>query len=120
MILIATANVLVMPPPDASSDMFASVRANLPASQQNDFDSFMGECMDLNGIFENSEADLVAMNDKFGEFYLGVIDSPMLQQARSSGWMVWAQYVSMGTQHDYCPVLEKVGAPVLSIHSSDD
>lgn len=120
MILIAPANMLVMPQPDAGSDLFASVRAKLPVSQQDEFDSFMDEYMDFNGIFEKSEADLVAMNDKFGEYYLGVVDSPMTQQARSGGWMVWAQYASMGRQHDYRPALEKVGAPVLVIHGSDD
>ena len=120
LILVSPANTLVMPQPDADSDLFASVRASLPAEQQDEFDAFMKEYMDFNGLFTKSEDDLVAMNDRFGEFYMGSVETSLPQQARSGGWMVWAQYVSMGQRHDYRPALGDVTAPVLVIHGADD
>ena len=100
--------------------MFASVRANLPADQQAEFDAFMEEYMDFNGLFDKSEDDLVAMNLKFGEYYVGSVDASLPQQGRPGGWMVWAQYISMGQRHDYRPPLAGVDAPVLVIHGTDD
>lgn len=42
------------------------------------------------------------------------------QQGKPGGWMVWAQYISMGQRHDYRSALQKVGAPVLVIHGAND
>jgi proline iminopeptidase len=120
LILVAPANVLVMPQPEADSDLFASVRAKLPAEKQAEFDDFMADYMDFKGLFEKSEDDLVAMNLKFGEYYIGTVDTSLPQQGRPGGWMVWAQYISMGQRHDYRPVLAGVEAPVLVIHGADD
>ncbi len=120
LILVAPANVLVMPQPEADSDLFASVRANLTASQQVEFDAFMDDYMDFNSLFDKSDADLVGMNIKFGEYYLNVVDSPLPVQGRPGGWMVWAQYLSMGQRHDYRPALAEVGAPVLVLHGAED
>jgi proline iminopeptidase len=122
LILISPANMLVMPQPDADSDLFTIVRENLPADQQAGFDEFMSEYMDFNALFQKSEEDLVAMNEQFGEYYIQVVDVPaqMPQQGKSGGWMVWAQYVSMGQQHDYRAALKDVTAPVLVIHGAND
>jgi len=122
LILVAPANTLVMPQPDADSDLFASVRAKLPADQQLEFDQFMKEYMNFNTLFQKSEADLVAMNEQFGKYYLQVVDIPahMPPQGRSGGWMVWAGYISMGQRHDYRTALHDVTAPVLVIHGADD
>jgi proline iminopeptidase len=127
LILVSPANTLVMPQPEADSDLFASVRAQLPADQQVEFDAFMDEYMDFNSLFEKSEADLVAMNEKFGEYYIGIMDADLEavetdlpEQGRPGGWMVWAQYVSMGQRHDYRPALAGVDVPVLVIHGTDD
>ena len=120
LILIAPANTLVMPQPEADSDLFASVRANLPAAQQAEFDAFMEEYMDFNSLYEKSEDELVALNREFGEFYSGAVKTPLSEQGHPGGWMVWAQYISMGQRHDYRPVLADVTAPVLVIHGADD
>ncbi len=121
LILISPANMLVMPQPEADSDLFTSVRASLPADQQAEFDAFMEAYFDFNGLFKLSETDLVNMNIQFGEYYVQVIDAPdMPQQSRPGGWMVWAQYVSMGQRHDYRAALGQVTAPVLVIHGADD
>ncbi|KAA0266707.1 MAG: alpha/beta fold hydrolase [Chloroflexi bacterium] len=122
LILISPANMLVMPQPDEESDLFTSVREKLPADQQAEFDEFMAEYMDFNTLFQKSEEDLVAMNEQFGEYYIQVVDVPVQTppQGRSGGWMVWAQYVSMGQRHDYRDALKAVTAPVLVIHGAND
>ncbi len=121
LVLVAPANVLVMPQPEAESDLFASVRANLPADQQAEFDAFMAVYFDFNKLFEKSEADLVDMNIQLGEYYINVVDAgPMPVQGRPGGWMVWAQYLSMGQRHDYRSPLAVVEAPVLVLHGSGD
>lgn len=127
MILVSPANMLVMPQPEADSDLFASVRAELSADEQVEYDAFMEEYFDFAGLYEKSEDDLVAMNEKFGEYYISImnpnleaVDTEFPEQGRVGGWMVWAQYVSMGQRHDYRPALAEVDAPVLVIHGADD
>ncbi len=124
LILISPANTLVMPQPDADSDLFAAVRAKLPADKQTEFDAFMKEYLDFNTIFQKSEADLVAMNEQFGKYYLQVADveatAPLPSQGKPGGWMVWAGYASMGQRYDYRTALRNVTAPVLIIHGADD
>ncbi len=122
LILISPANTLVMPQPDADSDLFATVRAGLPIEQRAEYDKFMKEYMDFNSLFQKSEADLIAMDEEFGKYYIQVVDIPnnMPQQGKPGGWMVWAQYISMGQRHDYRAALQKVSAPVLVIHGADD
>lgn len=124
LILISPANTLVMPQPDADSDLFAAVRAKLPADEQADFDKFMQEYFDFNSLFQKSDADLVAMNEQFGKYYLQIMDvdaaTQWPEQGRPGGWMVWAGYVSMGQRHDYRAALREVTAPVLVIHGAED
>jgi len=78
LILVSPANTLVMPQPEADSDLFASVRAELPPDQQAEFDAFMEEYFDFSGLFEKSEDDLVALNQKFGEYYIDIMDTPII------------------------------------------
>jgi proline iminopeptidase len=121
LILISPANTLVMPQPDADSDLFASVRAKLPANQQAEFDVFMKEYMNFNTLFQKSEADLIAMNEEFGKYYMQVVkETSMPKQGKPGGWMTWGMYVSMGQRHDYRAALKNVTAPVLVIHGADD
>jgi proline iminopeptidase len=120
LILVSPANTLVMPQPEPESDLFASVRAGLPADQQTEYDQFMDEYMNFNALFQKSEADLVAMNEQFGKYYVQAVKANLPQQGKSGGWMVWAQYLSMGQRHDYRSALQNVTAPVLVIHGADD
>jgi len=127
LVLVSPANTLIMPQPEAESDLFASVRAELSPEEQIEFDVFMEEYFDFGNLFEKSEADLIALNEKFGEYYIAIMDPDQLEAAaelpeqdQPGGWMVWAQYVSMGQRHDYSQALSVVDAPVLVIHGSDD
>lgn len=123
LILVSPANTLVMPQPDAESDLFASVRARLPESRLAEYDAFMKDYFDFNKLFTRSDAELVALDAKFGEYYLSVVNLPagqQIQQGEPGGWMTWGMYVSMGQRHDYRAALKKVSAPVLVIHGADD
>jgi proline iminopeptidase len=127
LILVSPANVLIMPQPEEESDLFASVRSRLTADQQAEFDEFMAGYMNFNTLFDKSEDDLIALNEIFAEYYVSVMDEAaiervagMPQQGRPGGWMVWAQYLSMGKKHDYSSALASVQAPVLVIHGADD
>ena len=123
LILVSPANTLVLPQPDADSDLFATVRTGLPVGQQAEYDKFMKEYMDFNALFQKSEADLIAMDEEFGKYYIQVVKTPISnlpEQGKPGGWMVWAQYISMGQKHDYRSALQKVNAPVLVIHGADD
>jgi proline iminopeptidase len=122
LILVSPANTLVMPQPEADSDLFASVREGLSPEEQSEFDAFMKEYMNFNTLFQKSEADLIAMNEQFGKYYVQVADIPaqMPQQGKPGGWMVWGMYMSMGQQHDYRPTLQSIEVPVLVIHGADD
>src|SRR5512134_1330123 len=124
LVLVSPANTLVMPQPDAESDLFTAVRAKLPADEQAEFDAFMQEYFDFNALFQKSEADLVAMNEQFGKYYLQVADvdtaTQWPEQGKPGGWMVWAGYISMGQRHDHRAALREVTAPVLVIHGAED
>jgi len=124
LILVSPANTLVMPQPDAESDLFAAVRAKLPPDEQAEFDAFMQDYFDFNTLFQKSEADLIEMNEQFGKYYLKIMDvddeTEWTEQGKPGGWMVWAGYVSMGQRHDYRAALREVTVPVLVIHGADD
>ena len=123
LILISPANSLVMPQPDADSDLFASVRARLPESQLAEYDAFIKDYFDFNKLFTRSDAELIEMDKQFGLYYISVVDLPaegMIAQGEPGGWMTWGMYVSMGQRHDYRAALKKVTAPVLVLHGVDD
>jgi proline iminopeptidase len=123
LLLISPANTLVIPQTDAGSDLFGSVRAVLPLKEQVEFDEFMKKYFDFKQLFKKSDAELVALNEQFGKYYMRVVKTPIAtlpKQGKPGGWMVWGMYVSMGQHHDYRSALQKVGAPVVIIHGSKD
>lgn len=118
LILIAPADVLVMPQTDEG--LFGQVRKRLPEEMREEYAAYLEEYLDFKNIFSKSEADLVALNEAFGQYYETVFETSIPEQGKSGGWMVWAMYISMGTRHDYRDALEDVKAPVLVIHGADD
>ncbi|MCG3212441.1 MAG: 2-succinyl-6-hydroxy-2,4-cyclohexadiene-1-carboxylate synthase [Anaerolineae bacterium] len=118
LILVSPADVLVMPQP--SGGLFELVKQRLPAEKQTDFNAFLAEYLNFGDIFTKSEADLIALNQEFGQYYLATVDSPLPQQGRPGGWMVHAMYFSMGQRHDYREPLRAVTVPVLVIHGAKD
>jgi len=118
MILVAPADVLVMPQKEGG--LFEEVRKRLPEDMQEEYAAYLEEYLDFRNIFSKSEADLVALNEEFGKYYEAVVKTSIPAQGRSGGWMVWAMYVSMGTRHDYRGALKDVKAPMLVVHGADD
>lgn len=120
LILISPATMLVMPQEEA--DLFETVHERLPADQQAEFKAFMEDYMDFNKLFSRSEADLIALNNRFGEYYIRLFEdlSGFPEPGEPGGWMVWGMYLSMGKSHDYRPALKAVTVPVLVIHGADD
>ncbi|MEW5869502.1 MAG: alpha/beta hydrolase [Chloroflexota bacterium] len=120
LVLISPATALVMPQEEA--DLFDTVHQRLPEAQRSEFDAFMQDYMDFNKLFTRSEADLIALNERFGEYYASVVDfsGAFPEQGEPGGWMSWGMYVSMGQRHDYRVALQPVTAPVLVLHGADD
>jgi proline iminopeptidase len=118
LVLVAPADLLVMPPADGG--LFELVRARLPAGRRVAYDAYLKQYLDFQNIFQQSEADLAALNETFGQYYAEVSPMPAALQAKSGGWMVQAMYFSMGQRHDYRQALTAVKAPVLVIHGALD
>lgn len=118
LVLIAPADMLVMP--SESGGLFEVVRQRLPEEKRADYDAYLNRYLDFQNIFQNSEADLIALNEEFAGYYMAVNPAPAPPGGRVGGWMVQAMYFSMGQRHDYRKALAAVTAPVLVIHGRDD
>jgi proline iminopeptidase len=125
LVLVSPAEMLVMPPPEGG--LFASVEKRLPPEKAAEFQAFMDTYLNFGGLFSHSEAELVALNQQFAQYYVDVAgsdlatpESSMPAQGEPGGWMVFAQYLSLGQRHDYRSALAAVDAPVLVIHGAQD
>jgi proline iminopeptidase len=118
MVLIAPAEVLVMPQEDGG--IFEEVRERLPEEMQEEYDAYLQDYLSFNDIFSQSEADLVALNQGMTEYYQAAVGIPMPEQGEPGGWVVQAIYLSIGKRHDYRDSLRAVEAPVLVVHGSED
>jgi len=126
--LVAPANMLVMPV--EGPDLFSILRERLPEAKRAEFGAFMGQYFNFGTIFSKSENDLADLNRRFARFYLAAVKPSSPEGGESGidaidlegtgGWMVFAQYFSMGLSHDYRDALRKVEIPVLVLHGSDD
>jgi proline iminopeptidase len=118
LILVAPADVLVMP--QEGDDLFTTVRNQLPAEQQAEYDAFIEEYLDYGNLFTHSEAELVSLNHEFAGYYEAATGTGLPAQGDAGGWMVQGMYLSMGVRHDYRAALAAVEAPVLVLHGMND
>jgi proline iminopeptidase len=122
LVLISPADMLVMP--QESGGLFPLVRGRLPESQRAEFDEFMKEYFGFQDLFGKSEADLIAMNDRLGEYYAvaypGSAQTGPVEQGKPGGWMVWGIYLSLGQRHDYRAAMKSTAFPVLVLHGAAD
>ncbi|MGB7539685.1 MAG: alpha/beta hydrolase [Anaerolineales bacterium] len=122
LILVSPADMLVMP--QEGGGLFPLVQERLPESRRVEFETFLKEYLDFQNIFKKSEADLIAMNDRLGQYYsLAYPGSPQAspeEEGRPGGWMVWGIYLSLGQHHDYRNVMKSTAFPVLILHGADD
>jgi proline iminopeptidase len=130
LVLVAPADLLVMPPP--SGGLFEQVKQRLPAKMQTEYQEYLDEYFDFSGMFKKSEAEVAAINQRFTDFYEQVyaraeilndessVAELIPEQGEAGGWMVQAQYFSLGKRHDYREAVKAVEAPVLVIHGTED
>jgi proline iminopeptidase len=119
LILIAPANLLVMP--QEEDDLFSDVRGQLPEKDLEEYDQFMEDYFDFKNLFQKSDTDLVNLQLQFGKYYILSLDEPFsTPQGNPGGWMVWAMYMSTGYKYDYRPILQQIQVPALVIHAAGD
>lgn len=122
LVLVAPANLLVMPVAD--DGLFGEVRKALPESMQKEYTDYLSGYLDFGHVFSKSESELAAQNRKFAVYYEAAArarDFKLLEMGTDNGgWMVQAMYFSMGKRHDYRSALKSVSAPVLVIHGDRD
>jgi proline iminopeptidase len=120
LVLLAPADVLVLPNPDG--DLFTTVEQRLPPEQRNDYRQWKRRYLDFGKLFSYDETGLLALNAEFGSYYAMATTSTQTPpaQGRPGGWMVQAQYLSMGRRHDYREALRQISAPTLVVHGSSD
>ncbi len=122
LILVSPADMLVMP--QEGGGLFPLIRERLPESRRAEYDAFMKEYLGFQNIFGKNEADLIAMNDRLGEYYTlaypGSSQVAQGEQGKSGGWMVWGIYLSLGQRHDYRSAMKSTAFPVLILHGAED
>ncbi|MCK4871862.1 MAG: alpha/beta hydrolase [Phycisphaerales bacterium] len=121
MVLIAPADMIVIPPKDG--DLFAIIRERLPDDMTREFDQFTSEYLGFRALFQRSEGELADMQREFARFYriaVGGEADAVSTDDGVGGWVAWAIYLSLGRRHDYSDALSAIDAPVLILHGSDD
>ncbi|MHC4217958.1 MAG: alpha/beta fold hydrolase [Planctomycetota bacterium] len=125
LVLLAPANMLIMPVPEGD-DLFALVRDRLPPGRQAEFDGFLEEYLDFGALFDHDEDSLARMNLRLANFMLEGMARPALPvpepgaAIECGGWMTHAMYLSMGRHHDYTEALADIGAETLVVHGERD
>ena len=122
LVLVAPADMIVMP--QEGGGLFPLVRERLPESERAGYDAFLKEYLGFQDIFSKSESDLIALNNRLGEYYAVAFPGAALtgggEQGRSGGWMVWGIYLSLGQHHDYRNAMKSTAFPVLVLHGAQD
>jgi len=124
LVLVSPAELVEFPPP--SGGLYAQVERDLPDDLRDDFAAFQREVFDFRGLWTKSDADLVALQERFTPYYVAAVEQrggviPETNDGEGAGgWMVWAQFLSMGRRHDYSEALGAYGGPVLVLHGEHD
>jgi proline iminopeptidase len=125
MVLIAPAAMLKMPD---EGGLFEQIKDLLPESRHAAYEAFLRQYFDYGNIFHKSERDLAQINLGFAEFFMEAAKAKGIEVFTDSqsdisdvgGWMVHAQYFSLGMKFDHRPELKKVTVPVLVLHGEED
>jgi proline iminopeptidase len=124
LILIAPANVLIMP--SETVDFYKQIGDLLPESMKNDFKNYQDRYFDFKNIFSKSETDLSNLNMEFMKYYsvaakaAGIPLPEFSVKPESNGWMTFGMFFSMGKKHDYRDALKSLNIPVKVIHGEKD
>ncbi len=121
LVLAAPADLLTLPA--EGGGLFERIRERLPGSARRDYAEFIDRYLDFGSLFSRTEADLVALQLEFVDYYARATGRQFARakiESSAGGFMVWAQFLGMGQRHDYRPALDKVRAPTLVLHGEKD
>jgi proline iminopeptidase len=124
LVLVAPAEVLVMPPP--SGGLFEQVKPLLPDAVKAEYDAYLKRYLDYGAIFSKTETELASLNAEFARYYAVAAQRKGFgipaenSSVEAGGWMPHALYISMGLRHDYRAALKNVTVPVLVVHGASD
>jgi proline iminopeptidase len=123
LVLVAPANTLVLPNPN--DDFFQTVESLLPEESKKEYEDFLKSYLAFGGIFSKNDAELTALNTRFGKYYSTAAKAkgfavPEGDATQTGGWMVQAMYFSMGLRHDYRAALKNIKVPALVLHGDKD
>lgn len=125
LILVAPAAMLRMP---VEGGLFEQIKDLLPKPRHAAYEAFLKEYFDYGNIFGKSEQELARINLDFAKFFMEAAKTRGIESLSDSqtpvdmlgGWMVHAQYFSLGMKFDLSPELKKVTVPVLVLHGERD
>lgn len=121
LVLVAPAPLFQMPVPDG--DLFAQIRARLPAAMHEEFDTYLREYFDFPALMKLDEERLSEFLGRLKRFYAVAAPAPWRPERPApapGGWVQLAVYLSLGRHHDWRPALRAVTAPVLVVHGEQD
>ena len=121
LVLVAPAPLFELPVPDG--DLFAQLRARLPAGMREEFEAYLREYFDFPALMKLDEARLSAFFMRFKRFYAAAAPTtwrPEVAAPAPGGWMQLAVYLSLGRHHDWRGAVRAVTAPVLVVHGEQD
>ncbi len=119
LVLIAPAEVLVMPPP--SGGLYGQVRDRLDPSEHEDYDALIDQLLDFGGMFEHSEAELLALEASFFDYYRLIDPTAEVPRVEDMGaWQLRAMFLGLGMRHDWRPALGEITARTLVVHGTED
>jgi proline iminopeptidase len=126
LVLVAPAPLFELPG-GKESDLFALVRARLPAALHAEYDAYLEESFDFSAALALDDAALSARWARFGRFYVaagGMAPPPAGAEAgpppMPGGWMQLGVFLSMGRRHDWRAAMRAAAAPVLVVHGERD
>jgi proline iminopeptidase len=122
LVLVAPAPLFELPVP--GGDLFASIRARLPAAMRPQLDAYVEEAFDFPALTKLDERQLSALAGRLAPLYAAASEVPWRADgsgaAAPGGWMQLGVYLSLGRRHDWRGALRAVTAPVLVIHGERD
>lgn len=121
LVLVSPAPLLVMPGP--GPDLFATLRARMPAEVRPEFDRYMAGYFDVGEELGLDEATLSRRFGSLRRFYrlaAGTPGAPDPANEDAGGFLTLATYLSLGMRHDWRPTLARITAPTLVLHGADD
>ncbi len=127
LVLVAPADLLRLP---ATDDLFNVIERRLAPELRASYGTFREEYFDFSRLFERSERELELLQLRFFDYYSAASDRrrtlPPPNRFKPDeldpvgGWMAFANYLSMGRHHDWTDALDRVTAPTLVIHGTQD